>query len=109
MREPPVALTVGGQSYRVHSDAPPATLLRLAQLVDDRVRACNAAGQLSAAQALLSAALSLADDLHNERELRQSVERTARSSLQDLLRRIDAALDTTEDLLGPTVVDSSPT
>jgi cell division protein ZapA (FtsZ GTPase activity inhibitor) len=108
MPQPPVALVVGGQSYRVHSDAPPDTLHRLAQIVDDRVRSCNAAGHLSPTQALLYAALILAEDLLNERDLRQSVEANARSSLHEILRRVDAALHNTADLLNATASTSSP-
>jgi cell division protein ZapA (FtsZ GTPase activity inhibitor) len=108
MPEPPVALTVGGQSYRVHSDANPAELQRLARLLDDRIRACNATGRLSPTQALLFAALTLTDELQKERERRQLLEAKARTALQDVLHRIDAALDAS-DLLLTDAVERPPT
>lgn len=94
----PVALTIGGQSYRVHSDADPTTLQRLAAIVDKRVATCNQSGRLSVPQALLYAALLLAEELEEERETRANLESNTRESLRDLLRRIDAALDTTDAL-----------
>lgn len=99
MADPPVALTIGGQSYRVHSDAEPDTLHHLARLLDARVTHCNPHGRLSVNQALVYAALTLAADLEEERSARATLEATTRSCLNAVLNRIDAALSTTEALL----------
>ena len=99
MPEPPVALTIGGQCYRVHSDADPTTLQRLAQLVDDRVATCNPSGRLSATQALVYAALLMADELEHARAAHASLQSRTRANLEDVLHRIDAAVTATDALL----------
>jgi cell division protein ZapA (FtsZ GTPase activity inhibitor) len=99
MADPPVALTIGGHSYRVHSDANPDTLQHLAQLLDTRIATCNSHGRLSDTQALVYAALTLAADLEQERRARATLEERTRTSLQALLHRVDAALTTTDALL----------
>ncbi len=99
MADPPVALTIGGQSYRVHSDADPSTLHRLARLLDARIATCNPNGRLSVTHALVYAALTLAEDLEQERAIRASNEARTKTSLHDMLRRIDLALTSTDALL----------
>lgn len=95
MPDQPIALTVGGQTYRVLTDTCPETLQQLATLVDDRLRACNPTGRLTQTQALLYAALALADDLQTERQLRKSLQAKTRSTLRRVLQRIDHTLPPT--------------
>jgi cell division protein ZapA len=105
----PVEITVGGQSYRVLSDADPNKLRRLAALVDDQVTECNPIGKLSPTQALLYAALTLAEQLEQERSNNASFETQARDSLQNMLHRIDAAIDATEPFFVSSLTNCSHT
>lgn len=93
-----VEISVGGLSYRLKSDTEPNKLLRLAALVDKHVTECNPRNKLTPTQALLYAALTLAEELEQERESNLSFESHARNSLQQMLHRIDAAIDATEPI-----------
>lgn len=95
----PLSLHVGGQTYRVLTDADPERLQRLAAIVDQRIQSLDPTAHLTQPQALLYVALALADELEAERELRSTLQTNATSSLHDLLHRIDAALDATAPLL----------
>jgi len=89
-----VALTVGGQVYRVRSAATEQELRKLAAAVDARLRSLAATTHSAVApQALLLVAISLAHDLEHEIALRKQVELAAQDSLQLLLERIDGALE----------------
>lgn len=102
MPERPLSLNVGGQTYRVLTDADPDALQHLADVVDAKLRACNPNGRLSPNQALLYVALALADDLEGERRARQHLHGRITTTLRDLIARADAALDTTAALLPAT-------
>jgi cell division protein ZapA len=93
MSKGPVELRVGGQTYRVVATAEEADLHRLADVVDDRLRKLTAPGRTVSPQSLLLAALSLANDLEDERNRRLRSEHRARDMLHSLLARIDAALE----------------
>lgn len=95
MSRSPVELRVGGQTYRVVASAEEAELRRLAEIVDDRLRALSGAGRAVAPQTLLLAAISLAHELEEERARRESVELRSRDMLRSVLTRIDAALEST--------------
>jgi cell division protein ZapA (FtsZ GTPase activity inhibitor) len=101
-----VEISVGGLSYRLKSDTEPNKLLRLAALVDKHVAECNPRNKLTPTQALLYAALTLAEELEQERDNNLSFETQARDSLQHMLHRIDAAIDATEPFF---VSSSEPT
>lgn len=105
----PVEITVGGQSYRVLSDTDPANLRHLAALVDDQITECNPKGRLSPTQALLYAALMLAEQLEEERSNNQHFTSHARSALQNVLLRVDATIDATEPFFASTSANSSHT
>jgi cell division protein ZapA len=94
----PVELRVGGQTYRVVASAEEHELRRLAEIVDARLRELSAPGRQIPPQALLLAAIALAHDLEQERELRRRVECRSREMLTSVLSRIDAALDATEEV-----------
>ena len=91
----PVELQVGGQKYRVLGSAGDDTLLRLAALVDSKLRE-HAGPHLNSPQGLLLAAMALAHDLEEERAKRQQVERRSREVLKSVLSRVDSALGTLE-------------
>jgi cell division protein ZapA len=93
MPKGPVELRVGGQTYRVVATAEEADLHRLADVVDERLRALTAPGRSVSPQSLLLAALSLAHDLEDERNRRLRSEQRAREMLSSLVSRIDAALE----------------
>jgi cell division protein ZapA len=93
MSQATVALTIGGQTYRVRSAATEQELRRLAAMVDARLRIISGSQQSSPApQALLLVAIALAHDLEYEQSLRKHLERETLSTLQVLLERIDGAI-----------------
>ena len=96
MAKTPVALNVGGQSYRIVASVPEASLRRLAAQVDDRIRELVPPGRPVPPSAILLAAIALANDLEEEREKRQAVEVRSRDVLRRLLARIDDALEVPE-------------
>jgi hypothetical protein len=95
----PLEIKVGGLSYRLKTDVDPSKLRRLAAIVDEHVSDCNPLGKLSPTQALLYAALTLAEQLDQERTINQTIESTARDSLNQMLYRIDAAIDAVDPFL----------
>jgi cell division protein ZapA len=108
MPKGPVELRVGGQTYRVVATAEEADLHRLADVVDDRLRKLTAPGRSVSPQSLLLAALSLANDLEEERSRRLRSEQRAREMLSSLVSRIDAALEAdAAELVTPPAPDTS--
>ena len=92
MSQAPVALTIGGQTYRVRAAASEHELRRLANLIDARLSAVAGPHKSPPPQTLLLVAISLAHDLEREHSLRCKVEREATDALQSLLERLDAAI-----------------
>lgn len=92
MSQATVALTIGGQVYRVRSQAPEHELRKLAAHVDERLRSLAGSSTPVAPQALLLVAISLAHDLELERAQRKRLQNVAHDALQLLLERIDSAL-----------------
>ncbi|MBX3129733.1 MAG: cell division protein ZapA [Polyangiaceae bacterium] len=93
MSRAPVELRVGGQSYRVIASAEEAELLRLAGVVDARMRELAGPGRAVAPQSLLLVAISLAHDLERERGRREVAEEKSKALLREVVSRIDALLD----------------
>lgn len=93
----PVALNVGGQSYRIVASVPEESLRQLAGVVDARIRELVPAGKPVPPTAILLAAIALAHDLDEERAQRKGLEARHRDVLRRLLARIDDALETPED------------
>jgi cell division protein ZapA len=108
MSQATVALTIGGQTYRVRSAATEQELRRLAAAVDSRLRSMTSAtsAQLPP-QALLLVAISLAHDLEHEIALRKRLERATQDAFHLLLDRIDGALKTSDATLSMLKVDPS--
>lgn len=97
MSQATVAVTIGGQTYRVRSAATEQELRRLAATVDARLRVVSGSSQATPPpQALLLVAISLAHDLEHEQALRRKLERESYDTLQTLLDRIDSAIGTAD-------------
>jgi cell division protein ZapA (FtsZ GTPase activity inhibitor) len=97
MSQATVALTIGGQTYRVRSAATEQELRRLAATVDARLRLVAGASQTAApSQALLLVAIALAHDLEHELLLRKQLERETQNMLQLILDRIDGAIQSAD-------------
>lgn len=96
MAKTPVALNVGGQSYRIVASVPEPVLRRLADVVDERIRQLVPAGKPVPPTAILLAAIALANDLEEERDKRLATEARSRDVLRRLLARIDDALEVPE-------------
>lgn len=90
----PVELRVGGQVYRVVASASEAELMRLAAVVDARLRQVTPPGRQLSPQSMLLAALSLAHDLEEERSRTAKLAARSREMLGSILTRIDAAITT---------------
>ena len=89
-----VTLEIAGTKFRLAADADAQRLNELAALVNERVAKLGSASKAaSAAQLLAMVALGLADDLSNcEKKLRE-VERLTRSTIGDVIARIDARIE----------------
>lgn len=93
----PVTLNVGGQQYRVVASVPEDSLRRLAAVVDERIRAIVPRGKPVTPNAILLAAIALANEVEEERDKRAAIEKRSRDVLRRLLARIDEALETPDD------------
>lgn len=97
MARTPIAVTVGGQSYKIVANVPEDVLRQYAGVVDERIRELVPPGKPVPPTAILLAAIALAHDLDEERAQRQSVEARSRDVLRRLLARIDDALEVQEE------------
>lgn len=93
----PVSLNVGGQQYRIVASVPEETLRRLAGVVDERIRGIVPRGKPVSPNAILLAAIALANELEEERSKREGLESKSRDLLRRLLTRIDEALESSDD------------
>jgi cell division protein ZapA len=96
-----VSLDIAGASYRMMVDVDEAHLLRLAELVNERVRSLGPKAQQKAspAQLLAMVALSLADDLVSAQTRAKSIEDTTRRAITSAIARIDQRLEA--DMVAP--------
>ncbi len=109
MSQAPVALKIGGQTYRVRAEATEQDLQRLAAAVDARLRQLAGPSQNSPApQTLLLVAISLAHDLERERTLRRNLERESNDILHMLLEHVDQTLTTADAALASLPQTASP-
>ncbi|CAN5118631.1 hypothetical protein BH09MYX1_BH09MYX1_54270 [soil metagenome] len=93
MERHPVQLKVGGQIHKVVSSANEEDLRRLAAVVEGRIHELTPKGKGVAPNAILLAAIALANDLEEERAKRVQLERKMRDLLRRVLLRVDDALD----------------
>jgi cell division protein ZapA len=103
-----VQLRVAGQTHRVVTTATDVELKRFVATIEDRLAEVSPRGRALHPQALLLAALALAHDLEEERERSRRIETRARESLSQLVQRIDAALDVSEDAEEPSPTAPGP-
>ncbi len=104
-QQSPVELRVGGEIYRVKATATEATLLRLADVVDVKLKAYQGA-RAGTPQALLLAAMSLANDLEEERARRVAAEERTKQMLRTIVAKLDALVGDGASL-GLSALDSS--
>jgi cell division protein ZapA len=106
MNRAPVELRVAGHTYRVASTATEDELRRLARVIEDKLRALGASASFHP-QSILLVAISLAHELEEERARRERSEERCREMLAQVLERVDAALELTDE--PPPSVAPSPT
>jgi cell division protein ZapA (FtsZ GTPase activity inhibitor) len=97
-----VTLEIAGTKFRLAADADMQRLNELAALVNARVAKLGSSSKsASAAQLLAMVALGLADDLSScEKKLRE-VERLTRSTIGDVIARIDARIEHLDEVPEP--------
>jgi cell division protein ZapA len=97
MSPAPVAIRIGGQTYRVRAHASEPELHRLAASVDARLRQISASSYGgSSQQGLLLVAISLAHELDAERCARKKLQQDTTEILQLLLDHVDRSLATAD-------------
>jgi cell division protein ZapA len=95
----PIELRVGGQTYRVVSSVSKDELETLAQRVDDKLRALVPPGKALGPNALLLAAIALANDLEEERARSERLSARAREAVGQVVGRVDLAIALAEKSL----------
>lgn len=90
-----VTLEIAGARYKMTSDADEAHLSRLAEVINERLRALGtkAARTATPAQMLAVVALGLADDLLASEERREKLEALTRDAVTRAIARIDHHLE----------------
>ncbi|MEO7328085.1 MAG: cell division protein ZapA [Minicystis sp.] len=88
-----VPLRVGGQTYRVVTSASEEDLQRLAAVVDRKLATVVPAGRPITPQAMLLAAMALANDLEEEQNRNKALAEKAQTAFSRILQRVDTALD----------------
>lgn len=89
MAREPHEVRIGGKAYRLVTSADPTTLRRLAQLVDEKLKAIDSRHP----DAILLAALALANDVEVLAAEKRALSSKSRAMLESLLYRVDDALD----------------
>jgi cell division protein ZapA len=93
-----VELTVAGTSCRVVTTADAEELQLLVDMVESKLAAVLKAGRPVTTQAMLLAAVALANEVHEERTRADAIANRAKQTLGQLLERVDSALDGSEEL-----------
>jgi len=85
-----VKVTIAGQSFSVKTDAKPKYVKDLATFVTERMAQVKKSSRIATTQSLaLLAALSIADDLLQEREALAKLKREVRERSERILRHLD--------------------
>jgi cell division protein ZapA (FtsZ GTPase activity inhibitor) len=87
-----VTLEIAGTKFRLIADADEQHLNDLASMVNDRVAKLGGGGRATAAQVLALVALGLADDLKSSEKKLHEVDQLARTTITQLIARIDQRL-----------------
>jgi len=96
-----VTLEIAGTRFRLVADADEKHLAELASIVNDRVGKLGGSGRASAAQVLALVALGLADDLKSSEKKLREVDQLARTTITQLIARIDQRLVQEQPRTGP--------
>ncbi len=96
MSKRPAVISVGGHEYRLVTTLTQGELEELAADVSGRLARLSAAQQIHP-QALLLVALSLAQELREERDRRAELKEKSRTALLDLLQRVEDALGSVDE------------
>jgi cell division protein ZapA (FtsZ GTPase activity inhibitor) len=87
-----VTLEIAGTKFRLIADADEQHLAELATVVNERVAKLGGAGRATSAQVLALVALGLADDLKSSEKKLREVDQLARTTIAQLIARIDQRL-----------------
>ena len=96
-----VQVRVGGQTYRLVTSASEEELLRLANMVDQKLVATLGPGRAGSPQSMLLAAMALAHDLEQERARSGALAVRTRSVFERMVERIDQVLGAEAEAEGP--------
>lgn len=90
-----VSIEIAGAKYRMTTDAEPAHLERLAEVVNTRIAELGPKALRTATpmQLLAIVALGLVEDLERSEERRAALEDTTRNAITSALERLDRRLD----------------
>jgi cell division protein ZapA (FtsZ GTPase activity inhibitor) len=85
-----VKVTLAGQKFAVRTDARPKYVRELAAFVDQKMEEARRSGKVVTTQALaLLAAMSIADDLFQQREREENLRREVREKSRRILRYLE--------------------
>ncbi len=93
-----VELSVAGQRCRVVSSASPEELQVLTDMVESKLAMVLKPGRPVTTQAMILAAIALANDVVEQRQRADTVTAKASTTLQGLLQRVDQALAVKQEL-----------
>lgn len=85
-----VKVDIAGQRFSIRTDAKPKYVKELAAFVTKKIAEAKRSGKIATTQSLaLLAAMSIADELYQERDSRQRLQRRVREKSQTILRYLD--------------------
>lgn len=96
MADKAVELNVAGQSCRVVTTANEQELQELASMVEDKLKDVLGPGRPLTTQAMLLAAVALANDVREQQARADAIAERAKRALRSLLHRVDGALQKDE-------------
>lgn len=83
-------VTLAGQKFSVRTDARPKYVRELAAFVNEKMEEARQSGKVVTTQSLaLLAAMSIADDLFQQREREEQLRRDIRNKSKRILRYLD--------------------
>ena len=97
MSDDAVELTVAGQTCKVVTTASPEELTALAAMVEAKLDKVLKPGRPVTTQAMLLAAVALANDVREQQARADAIAAEAKRTLTHLIGRVDAALAGTSD------------
>jgi len=98
MSDRAVELDVAGTRCRVVTTASEEELQQLADMVTEKLAAVLPSGRQATTQAMLLAAVALANEVKDQRARAETIARKAKTVLEQLLARVDGVIDSSEEL-----------